>query len=278
MNKNLSILKLSGIREDNSIDFYKSLLKESKPYKFCITYPDGEGNQAVIFSRINKQGKVQFVAIVIDDYNGVVDCFGFNEISKFECNTIIERFYRGQRALDLKPEILKSLLVRAEKISKNKLPYEYVCWRNLLADVKEEPIKIKYEIEKLSDSEFEEILKCDFTDYWFLNNGYSKEFDSFMASIDSVLPEDYDKYIDDNLENVFTKNEYEIWSERLLNVAFLKHLAGKDNTARKIYSLYNDKTLKREFLKNILRKSIYEAYFAKKDIDKINAIEKMWVK
>ncbi len=278
VNKNLSILKLSGIREDNSIDFYKSLLKESKPYKFCITYPDGEGNQAVIFSRINKQGKVQFVAIVIDDYNGVVDCFGFNEISKFECNTIIERFYRGQRALDLKPEILKSLLVRAEKISKNKLPYEYVCWRNLLADVKEEPIKIKYEIEKLSDSEFEEILKCDFTDYWFLNNGYSKEFDSFMASIDSVLPEDYDKYIDDNLENVFTKNEYEIWSERLLNVAFLKHLAGKDNTARKIYSLYNDKTLKREFLKNILRKSIYEAYFAKKDIDKINAIEKMWVK
>ena len=97
--KNISILKLSGIREDNTKEFYKNILKDSKPYKFCITYPDGHGNQAVIISRINKQGKVQFVAIVIDDYKGIRDCFGFNEISKFECNAIIERFYRGQRAM-----------------------------------------------------------------------------------------------------------------------------------------------------------------------------------
>ncbi len=84
--KNLSILKIAGIREDKSIEFYKKLLENSKPYKFCITYPDGHGNQAVIVSRINKQGKVQFVAIVIDDYKGVRDCFGFNEISKFQYN------------------------------------------------------------------------------------------------------------------------------------------------------------------------------------------------
>ena len=42
--KNLSVLKLAGIREDNSHEFYKNLLKNSKPYKFCITYPDGHGN------------------------------------------------------------------------------------------------------------------------------------------------------------------------------------------------------------------------------------------
>ena len=136
--KNLSILKLSGIREDNSIAFYKEILKDSKPYKFCITYPDGHGNQAVIVSRINKQGKVQFVAIVIDDYKGIRDCFGFNEISKFECNTIIERFYRGQRALDLNPELLKAFLVKAEKLSKHQMPYEYVCWKNLLVDIETE--------------------------------------------------------------------------------------------------------------------------------------------
>ena len=119
--RNLSTLKLAGIREDNSVEYYKSLLKDSKPYKFCITYPDGQGNQAVIISRINKQGKIQFVAVVIDDYKGIKDCFGFNEISKFECNTIIERFYRGQRALDLEPEVLKALLSRAEKLSKHKI-------------------------------------------------------------------------------------------------------------------------------------------------------------
>ena len=178
--KNLSILKLSGIREDNSAEFYKNILKNSKPYKFCITYPDGHGNQAVIVSRINKQGKIQFVAIVIDDYKGVRDCFGFNEISKFECNTIIERFYRGQRALDLQPGVLKSILIEAEKLAKHKIPYEYLCWKNLLADIKPQPLKLDYKIKKLTNDEFEDILKYDFTDYWFLNSSYSDEFEDFI--------------------------------------------------------------------------------------------------
>ena len=35
--RNLTTLKLAGIREDNTIEFYKRLLQDSKPYKFCIT-------------------------------------------------------------------------------------------------------------------------------------------------------------------------------------------------------------------------------------------------
>ena len=271
--KNISILKLSGIREDNTKEFYKNILKDSKPYKFCITYPDGHGNQAVIISRINKQGKVQFVAIVIDDYKGVRDCFGFNEISKFECNTIIERFYRGQRALDLEPSILKAILTKAEKLSK--MPYEYVCWKNIISDIDIAPLKLNYEIKKLSQNEFEAILKSDFTDFWFLNSTYSDEFEEFLKLLDK--PEDFEKLIDENLEKVFYAEEYRVWSDRILNVSLLKHLAGDEKTAQNLYSLYNDKTLKREFFKNILRKSIYEYYFAQKDEEKIRAIEEMWV-
>lgn len=272
--KNLSVLKLSGIREDNTKEFYKNILKDSKPYKFCITYPDGQGNQAVIISRINKQGKVQFVAIVIDDYKGVKDCFGFNEISKFECNTIIERFYRGQRAIDLGPSVLKALLIKAEKLSK--MPYEYICWKNILADIDIAPLKLNYEIKKLSQKEFEDILKYDFTDFWFLNSTYSDEFEDFLKLLNK--PEDFEKLIDNNLENVFYPEEYRVWSDRILNTAILKHLAGNNKAAENLYSLYNDKELKREFFKNILRKSIYEYYFAIKDEEKIRAIEEMWVK
>lgn len=274
--RNLSTLKLAGIREDNSIEFYKNLLKDSKPYKFCITYPDGQGNQAVIISRINKQGKIQFVAIVIDDYCGIKDCFGFNEISKFECNTIIERFYRGQRALDLEPEVLKSLLIRAEKLSKHKIPYEYVCWKNLLIDIEPTDLKLNYNIKKLTQNEFENILKCDFTDFWFLNSTYSDEFEAFIKLLDE--PENFDKLIDENLEKVFYTEEMQVWSDRILNVSLLKHLSGNEKTAQNLYSLYNDKELKREFFKNILRKSIYEYFFALKDEVKVRAIEKMWVK
>lgn len=276
--RNLSILKIAGIREDNSLEFYKKLLKNSKPYKFCITYPDGHGNQAIIVSRTTSGGNMQFVAIVIDDYHGIKDCFGFNNITRFECNTIIERFYRGQRALDIEPAILKSILINAEKLSKHKMPYEYVCWRNLLADIEPKPLKLNYKISQLSQKQFEEILVYDFTDYWFLNSTYSDEFEEFLREIETISCEKYDEFIDQNVEKVFYPEENIIWTNRILNCALLKHLAGEEKAAQNLYSLYNDKKLIRELYKNILRKSVYEYYFAKDDKERVQKIESMWVK
>lgn len=276
--RNLSILKIAGIREDNSLEFYKKLLKNSKPYKFCITYPDGHGNQAIIVSRTTAGGNMQFVAIVIDDYHGIKDCFGFNNITRFECNTIIERFYRGQRALDIEPAILKSILINAEKLSKHKMPYEYVCWRNLLADIEPKPLKLNYKISQLSQKQFEEILVYDFTDYWFLNSTYSDEFEEFLREIETISCEKYDEFIDKNVEKVFYPEENIIWTNRILNCALLKHLAGEEKAAQNLYSLYNDKKLIRELYKNILRKSVYEYYFAKEDKERVQKIESMWVK
>lgn len=276
--RNLSILKIAGIREDNSLEFYKKLLKNSKPYKFCITYPDGHGNQAIIVSRTTSGGNMQFVAIVIDDYHGIKDCFGFNNITRFECNTIIERFYRGQRALDIEPAILKSILINAEKLSKHKMPYEYVCWRNLLADIEPKPLKLNYKISQLSQKQFEEILVYDFTDYWFLNSTYSDEFEEFLREIETISCEKYDEFIDQNVEKVFYPEENIIWTNRILNCALLKHFAGEEKAAQNLYSLYNDKKLIRELYKNILRKSVYEYYFAKDDKERVQKIESMWVK
>ena len=276
--RNLSILKIAGIREDNSLEFYKKLLKNSKPYKFCITYPDGHGNQAIIVSRTTAGGNMQFVAIVIDDYHGIKDCFGFNNITRFECNTIIERFYRGQRALDIEPAILKSILINAEKLSKHKMPYEYVCWRNLLADIEPKPLKLNYKISQLSQKQFEEILVYDFTDYWFLNSTYSDEFEEFLREIETISCEKYDEFIDQNVEKVFYPEENIIWTNRILNCALLKHLAGEEKAAQNLYSLYNDKKLIRELYKNILRKSVYEYYFAKEDKERVQKIESMWVR
>lgn len=276
--RNLSILKIAGIREDNSLEFYKKLLKNSKPYKFCITYPDGHGNQAIIVSRTTAGGNMQFVAIVIDDYHGIKDCFGFNNITRFECNTIIERFYRGQRALDIEPAILKSILINAEKLSKHKMPYEYVCWRNLLADIEPKPLKLNYKISQLSQKQFEEILVYDFTDYWFLNSTYSDEFEEFLREIETISCEKYDEFIDQNVEKVFYPEENIIWTNRILNCALLKHFAGEEKAAQNLYSLYNDKKLIRELYKNILRKSVYEYYFAKDDKERVQKIESMWVK
>ena len=278
INKNISILKLSGIREDNAKEFYKNILKDSSPYRFCITYPDGHGSQAVIVSRVNTDGKIKFIAIVLDDYKGIRDCFGFNEISQFECNAIIERFYKGQRAIEVPPGILKSILEKAEKLSGKHLPYEYVCWRTLLEDIDPQNLTLEYTPKQLSKKEFEEILQSDFTDFWFLNSTYSDEFEDFLKILDNCSFQDYEQIIDANLDKIFYKEEYKIWTERILNMSMLKHIAKEEKTAQNLYSLYNDKELTREFLKNIIRKSIYEYYFAKNDKEKVKAIEEMWVK
>ena len=273
--RNLAILKMAGIREDNSFEYYKKLLSD---YKFCLTYPDGHGNQAIIVSRINKNtGRVRFVAIVVDDYKGIKDCFGFNDISVFECNAIIDKFYKGQRALEVPPEILKGLLDSAEKLSKYNLSYEYVCWKNVLSDIEPEEIKLDYKIKELSKHEFESVLQADFTDFWFLDENYSDEFVEFLKLANQTDPKDFDKIIDENIENVFFEDEYNVWTERILNTSVLKTLAGDIKMAENLFALYHDAQLIREFFKNILRKSLYEYYFSKKDEKAVKKIEEMWV-
>ena len=273
--RNISTLKLAGIREDNTTEFYKKLLSASKPYRFCITYPDGYGNQAVIFSR--ETANIQFVAIVIDDYKGIKDCFGFNEISKFECNALIERFYRGQRAVELNPEHLKYILLESEKLSP-KLPYEYVCWKNLLADINPEKPELNYPVDKLSNDEFEEILKQDFMDFWFLDSHYSDEFENFLDIANQTAPEDFDKIIDENIDKIFYEEEKRVWTKRIYHTAILKNIAGEEKIAKKLNDIYNDKILTKQLFKNIVRKSLYEYYFSKKDDSRIKKIEEMWVK
>ena len=276
--KNLNLLKLAGIRVDNSVDFYKKLLSASKPYRSCATYPDGHGNQALIFSRTNKEKKVQFVAVVMNDYTGIRDCFGFNEISEFECDKIIERFYKDEKNIPVKPEVLKVLLNYGETISKNNssgwlLPYEYVCWKNLLADIYsdscdfEKILSEEFEPVNLSKTDLESVFNEDCFEHWFLDSKYSSEFEEFLDYLDSnILSQevDLDAAIDTNLHKIFYPKEYETWRLRLLTCAYMKMCDKKEDAASKIFSLYSYKPLYEFFLKHILRRSIYEYYFSLK--------------
>lgn len=278
--KNLSKLKLAGIREDNTQDFYKKLLSDTKPYVFCLTYPDGHGNQALIFTREKEDERIQFVAVVIDDYNGIKDCFGFNDISKFECDKIIERFYLDEPVLKITPEALKTILINAEKLS-DKFPYEYICWKNLLADIEPENLNIKefvkenISVAELTKNELESLYDDEFTQHWFLDYDYSDETIEFFDILNVKLlnreyKADFEGIINKSLDRIFYPDEYKIWSERLVMCAFLKILTGKTNSAELIFALYNNEEMKREFFKNILRRSIYEYYFSLKYNTELN--------
>lgn len=299
--KSLSTIKISGMREDNTKEFYTKILSNSKPYKFYMTYPDGHGDQALIFTRITNNEKIRFVSIVINIETGIRDCFGFFEISKFECSKILERFLRDEKTIDINPESFKTILYNAEittiKNNQNswKLPYEYVCWKNLLIDIDydREPIEqiLKEQVfpSKVDSSIIEELAKMKISEHWFLDSGYSSEFDEVLRELKST--QNLDELVENNLDKVFYEQERHAWIKKLYMAAYIKFAIGKDSEAAELLGLINSDELLSKMFEIILRRSIYE-YLAvvkynksidKYDLthdeinDKIKYIEEKWV-
>lgn len=279
--KNISKLKISGVREDNAIEFYKGILS-STPYHSYVSYPDGHGNQALIFSRegvnagINseKYEIIQMVAVVISDTYGILDCFGFNEISKTEFERIVDRFYNGDDHVSLDATVVKTFLANAEKLTRKiggKISYEYICWKTLLSDIPIETLpielilKAQLEQEPLSDDDLEKIYMFDFIQRWFFDTDYSEGFKLFTDSLNNKIglndfSFDFEEEVKENLEKIFTSEQKVLLDKRILMSAYLKYLSGDMNDAKLMYSLYFNEHKKSELAVNIIRKSIYEYY------------------
>ena len=276
--RNISALKLSGVREDNAIDFYKEILSDSKPYECYTNYPDGHGNQALIFSREREDETLQFIAIVTNDKWGIVDCFGFNQITKEEFEKIVSRFYGDDESVYINQTVLKALLNKAENIVHRNgeiVSYEYVCWRNLFADIPVEPVPIefiledKFKKEKLSEKDFDRICFSDIAQKWFPDVDFSDEFSQFITILNDkfklkLYDINLDELIEENFNKIYSKKEIKIWSQRVLTCAYLKYLANEKVEAQRLYSLFFDEDSMYKLLINIIRKGIYEYYVSLK--------------
>ncbi|MBD5403329.1 hypothetical protein HDR58_11115 [bacterium] len=300
--RSLSTLKISGIREDNTKEFYKKILSNSTPDKFYITYPDGHGDTAMIFTRKTSENKIRFVSIVINIDTGIKDCFGFFEISQFECDKILERFLRDEKTVSIAPETFKTILHNAEMrtVERNnndwKLPYEYVCWKNLLIDIDydsetiEQILKEQLLPKKTDSTILEQLENMKISSHWFLDSNYSDEFEEMLIELKNS--EDLDKLVNEFLPKVFYEEEKISWVKKLLFSTYLKFTIGKDEEASAIYGLAQDEDMINELFKNILQRSIYEYLtaikynkdlntenFSAEEIDeKLKFIEEKWVK
>ena len=276
--RNISTLKLSGVREDNAIEFYKEVLSDSRPYECYTSYPDGHGNQALIFSREREDETIQFLAVVANDTWGIVDCFGFNQITKQEFERIVDRFYGNEESVYINQTVLKSLLNKAENIVHRNgeiVSYEYICWRSITSDVPVEPVPMefimedKFNKEPLSQKDFDKICLSDVAQKWFLDTDFSDEFAEFISKINKEYrtgnySQDLDAVIEKNLEEIIPKKDTKKWQKRILTSAYLKYLANEKAEAQRLYSLYFDEDSLHKMFVNIVRKSIYEYYMGLK--------------
>ena len=299
--KSLATLKMSGMREDNTKDFYKKILSNSKPDKFYVTYPDGHGDMAMICTRLTEDKRIRFISVVINIDTGIKDCFGFYEISQFECDKILERFLKDEKVASICPEAFKNILYNSEMLtikSNNnwELPYEYVCWKSLLIDIDSEDKNINEVLEanispaNIDETIFEKLNDMKVSTHWFLDGYYSDEFEDLLKSAQGN--EDLESIINEYKDKVFYPEEKESWIKKLLIASYIKFVIDKKDEAEQIYALIFNEKLLDKFFDNLLKRSIYEYFMTIKYnrdmnilkysddeiISKIGYIEKNWVK
>ena len=270
INKALSELKMAGVRVDNTEEFYKEILKESKPYKIYTSFPDGHGNIAIIFSRIRANRTLQFLAVVINPKYGILDSFGFNSMTEQDFYKIVDKFYNYQEKYEINAGVAKYLFMQAEEnshLNQEHIPYEYICWQSILLDVDAEKPVIYLDKKELNQKDIDKLCLSEYVQNWFYDEVTSEAFASFIKKLSAKFREnkfnvDLDKFIAENFDSVYTAQElaYKLITFNL--AAYLRMLKGDMPLAEILYSLGSNYS----FLSNILRKSIYEYYVGKRYI------------
>lgn len=271
--KSLSLLRLSGIKEDITKDYYKRLLALSPIYKCFANYPDGHGNVGLIFSRKNEAGFIQMFTAVINDTDGIIDCFGFNEITDSEFDRIVHKFYANDRVVEIKANLCKYLLINAEKISRLKfeeISYEYIAWKTITNDIDFEEIDLALILEKTELSEFllKQMYESKFFDKWFFE---LKDNEEFAAMIEKISAEKISEIqglnetIQEFKEKIFSPLELEFLSKKLVLSAYLAKLSDENVFSSIFYSLAFASPFKETFLTDILKKSTYEYFLSQRD-------------
>ncbi len=268
VNKALSELKMSGVRVDNTEEFYRGILKESKPYKIYTSFPDGHGNVAIIFSRIRANRTLQFLAVVVNPRYGILDSFGFNSMSEQDFYKIVDKFYNYQEKYEINAGIAKYLFNQAEESSyqnNETIPYEYICWQSILLDVEAERPSLYVEKKELNQKDIDKLCLSEYVQSWFYDEITSENFKKFIDKLSAEFKGnnfsvDLDKFIADNYDSIYDAKELAYKLITFNIAAYLRMLKGDKEFAEIFYSLGSNYN----FLSNILRKSIYEYYVGKR--------------
>jgi len=283
--KSLNMLKLSGINIDNNqIKPTKNELSDiSDMYQCYSSSIDGIGNQGLIISRKKTNEDILMFSVVINDLEGIIDCFGFYGITAEDFARIIERFEKETLKVRVSPEYCRTKLLEAEEVNRindSKISYEYTTWKKLIEDVDilHESIENKALswANKSLMSLGKELYNIPDLNHWFLEEDCSPQVNNFLENImDEIIknnktflqtPDALIKYIENQillaLPGIFCADFRKLLKKRMLNQAYLfncEHLYEyRDIAASTALSFDDLNVTENTFLKQMLKKSIYE--------------------
>lgn len=189
------------------------IVADSAPYQCYASLSDGIGNQGLLFSRQRANGDISMISVAINDIHGIIDCFGFLQLSSRDFHKIIEKFHEGSTKIKVSPEYCVYKLLQAEATNYEKafrLPYEYRCWRPLLtgisADSPKELVLFRNWVKKEWYTETHNLYQHPDFSSWFLEQGDEPLVTGILRQA-VLLTEDYLESDAPDMEDYFQKLE-----------------------------------------------------------------------
>lgn len=280
----LKKLKLAGASESNALEYFNATIKDYEIFDSYTTIPDGNGNQAFLISRVNSENKYLLSAIVTNDVYGVVDCFGFYNISQEELIKIIAKFYASEGKYKVDPSYIKTKINNAIDITirnKKTFPYEFICWSQIISDIEpltfslDEYANTNCKIQILSKEQITELLVLDYTLRWFITPAENEILKNILESSSSMENFDVD-YLNDelysSLDKIFTVDAVSLWKQRIYNLIYLFRTNSLLKEADNFYTILEKDEYFKLFKTILLQRSTYSYFIALQD--SLNEIKK----
>lgn len=278
--KSLNMLKLAGASKEKADNFYKKIMSESVPFKCYTGVPDGHYNQGFIFSRKRQDGSLMMFSLVISKIYGIVDSFGFFNLSEAEFERIALRFSKDEIRFQVSPEYCKMLLENALALTKKRkdtMRYEFICWSMLMSDISpmvpDEESWVKENISTIAlNKKIVNILyTTNYLDKWFFtvkdNENFKNLIDDFIEQ-EKLTFEYIEEKIQDSFDKIWTEETKQLLYQNIITTCFLFGYTDFKDYAKILYSVLFDEQLKTEMLDEIIKKSVYEYLFNIKQVNK----------
>ena len=268
--KVLNELKLSGASNKNTGNDY-----QHDGAEFYMVSPDGEGNISLIYKKHNSSNQtVRLIGTVIDDYSGIRECLGFNEISVFEADFLLDKLIGTDFKAQISPEVFKMLLDKAEYINyKNSAPpYEYNCWKKVFTDIPPADLNIaeyletNLDLSASNEADINKVLNQDFTNSWFKKPTFGDETEEFFNQLNkelknkSIYDIDIEQFISEHIDKIFYDEEKQNWSKRLVMTAYGRYLLEDKKNASALLKITKEKPLANIFYDFVMKQTVFQ-YF-----------------
>lgn len=169
-------------------------LADSEMGDCYATIPDGVGNQGLLLSRRWRNGDIMMLCAVVNDTHGVMDSFGFYQISPDDFERLVQKFHEESSKVQVPPVYAAVKLMAAEQrnwIQHNRMPYEFYCWKGIVQDVPLDIHALEQGLDRLVQPPLavmtQNLYQHPDFDPWFLEEGDWPPVTELLDTLPSLL-------------------------------------------------------------------------------------------